>query len=233
MEDKGRRSTPRVDVVLQLQFRSAGHLLVNYCTNLSRGGLFVASHEPLPVGTQIQLELTVPGDSTTTLLDGEVRWVRQFDADEGPAGMGVKFRDVDSALGRRIDLLVSDFEPLLVFVIGRHESLRSAIASQVRMLVRCETFEYDSPVGLLEEMGHADLVVADGNPVPDETLAFLRALETLERPPPRVVLCDSKAEERRRRFAALSRLVETPVDPAVLRVVVLDTLSHVYAQRRS
>jgi uncharacterized protein (TIGR02266 family) len=233
MEDNGRRSTPRVDVVLQLQYRSAGHLLVNYCTNLSRGGLFVPSTEPLPVGTQLQLELTVPGDATTTVLEGEVRWVRQFDADEGPAGMGVKFRDVDSALGRRIDLLVSDFEPLRVFVIGRHESLRAAIASQVRMLVRCETFEYDSPVGLLEEMGRADLVVADGNPVPDETLAFLRALETLDRPPPRVVLCDTKAEDRRRHFAPLSRLLDTPVDPAVLRDVVLDTLSHVYSQRRS
>ena len=81
MEDKGRRSTPRVDVVLQLQYRSAGHLLVNYCTNLSRGGLFVPSTEPLPVGTQLQLELTVPGDATTTVLEGEVRWVRQFDAD--------------------------------------------------------------------------------------------------------------------------------------------------------
>ena len=231
MEGDGRRSTPRADVVLQLQYRSAGHLLVNYCTNLSRGGVFVPCPDPLPVGTQLQLELTVPGDEVPTCLEGEVRWVRQFDATEGPAGMGIKFRDLDSALGRRIDGLVSDFEPLRVYVIGRHESLRNTIASQVRMLVRCETFEYDSPLGLLEEMGRADLVVADGNPMPDETHAFLRALQLLDRPPPRLVLCDAKETERRARFGSLSRLLDTPVDPRMLREVVLDTLSLVHSKR--
>ncbi len=230
MGESGRRA-PRAGIVLQLQYRSAGHLLVNYCTNLSRGGVFVPSSDPLPAGTHLQIELTVPGEDATTLLDAEVRWVRQFDASEGPAGMGLKFRDVDSALGRRIDTLVSDFEPLRVFVIGRHESMRNAIASQIRLLVRCETFEYDSPVGLLEEMDGADLVVADGNPVPDETLSFLEALQTLERPPPRVVLCDPSAVQRRNRYASSSRLLDTPVDPRMLREVVLDSLSHVYSHR--
>ena len=231
MEGNGRRIAPRAGVVLQLQYRSAGHLLVNYCTNLSRGGVFVPSNAPLPAGTQLHLELTVPGDEAPTRLDAEVRWVRQHDTTEGPAGMGLAFRDLDSALGRRIDALVSDFEPLRVLVIGRHESLRRTIASQIRMLVRCETFEYDSPVGLLDEMGRADLVVADGNPVPDEVHAFLKALQTLERPPPRVVLCDGNAAGRRARFAPLAELLDTPVDPRMLREVVLDTLSHVYAQR--
>ena len=99
------------------------------------------------------------------------------------------------------------------------------------MLVRCETFEYDSPLGLLEEMGRADLVVADGNPMPDETHAFLRALQLLDRPPPRLVLCDAKETERRARFGSLSRLLDTPVDPRMLREVVLDTLSLVHSKR--
>lgn len=230
-DDFGRRVAPRADVVLQLQYRSAGHLLVNYCTNLSRGGVFVPAADPLPAGTRLQLEFTVPGEAGATRLEAEVRWVRQFDAPEGPAGMGLAFHDVGSALGLRIDALVADFEPLHVFVVGRNESLRTAIASQIRTLVRCNTSEFDSPVGLLEEVGRADLVVVDGNAVPDETEAFLRALDSLQRPPPRVALCDAQATARRQRFARHARLLDTPVDPRELREEVLGGLSHVYAQQ--
>ncbi len=231
VDEAGRRGTERAPVVLQLQYRSAGHLLVNYCTNLSRGGVFVPCPDPLPVGTQLALELLVPGQVAATRLDADVRWLRTEDEADGPIGMGLAFHDVDSVLGMRIDALVSDFEPLRVFVIGRHESLRTAIAAQIRMLVRCETSEYDGPVGLLDDVGRADLLVVDGNPVPEETLAFLNALRTLERPPPRVVLCNSQALERRAVFAPLARLLDTPVDPRVLKDVILDSLSQVYAER--
>lgn len=231
VDDAGRRGTERVSVVLQLQYRSAGHLLVNYCTNLSRGGVFIPCPDPLPIGTHLQLEVLVPGQAAATRLDADVRWVRTEDEPDGPTGMGLSFRDVASTLGMRIDELVTDFEPLHVFVIGRHESLRNAIASQIRMLVRCETSEYDSPVGLLDDVARADLVVLDGDPVPDETLAFLKALHTLERPPPCVVLCNSQAQQRRAMFSALARILDAPVDPRVLKDVVLGGLSQVYAQR--
>lgn len=231
VDDVGRRGTERAPVVLQLQYRSAGHLLVNYCTSLSRGGVFIPCPDPLPTGTHLQLELLVPGHVAPTRLDADVCWLRTVDEPDGPRGMGLAFRDVDSALGMRIDGLVTDFEPLRVFVIGRNESLRTAIASQIRILVSCETSEYDSPVGLIDDVGRADLVVVDGNPVPDETLAFLKALDTLERPPPRVVLCSSQALERRATFSPLARLLDTPVDPRVLKDVVLGGLSQVYAER--
>lgn len=231
VDEAGRRGTERAPVVLQLQYRSAGHLLVNYCTNLSRGGVFIPCPDLLPIGTHLQLEVLVPGQGAATRLDADVRWLRTVDEPDGPRGMGLAFRDVDSALGMRIDGLVTDFEPLHVFVIGRNESLRTAIASQIRMLVHCETSEYDSPVGLIDDVGRADLVVVDGNPVPEETLAFLKALSTLERPPPRVVLCSSQAQERRAMFSPLARLLDAPVDPRVLKDVVLGSLSQVYAER--
>ncbi len=219
-------------MVLQLQYRSAGHLLVNYCTNLSRGGVFIPSASPLPAGTPLQLELSIPGDTHPTQLDAEVRWVRQFDAAQGPAGMGLAFRDIGSRLGQRIDMLVADFEPLRVFVVSRHEGLRGALASQIRTLVRCETSQFESPVGLLDETADADLVVVDANTVPDEALSFLHALMTLQRPPPRVALCEGTAAERRARLEPLARVVDSPVDPTVLREVVLDTLSIVHAQSK-
>ncbi|MEM6293815.1 MAG: TIGR02266 family protein [Myxococcota bacterium] len=230
--EDARRGSVRADVVLQLQYRSAGHMLVNYCTNLSRGGLFIPAQRPLPAGSTLTLELSVPGDAAPTHIEATVRWVRQFDAPEGPAGMGLSFVDADSRLGDRIDNLVTDFQPLSVFIVGRHDGVREYVAAQVRTLVTCETKEFDSPIGLVDIVGQADLVIVDANTVPDETLAFLRALESLERPPPRVALCDAAASERRETLAPLARVVESPVETEALREVVLDSLSQVFTRSK-
>jgi lipoprotein-anchoring transpeptidase ErfK/SrfK len=42
---------PRVGMVLEVRYRNAGQFLVSYCTNLSRGGLFVSTREPETIGT--------------------------------------------------------------------------------------------------------------------------------------------------------------------------------------
>ncbi|MBK8720630.1 MAG: PilZ domain-containing protein, partial [Deltaproteobacteria bacterium] len=75
-----RRRAPRASVVLQLQYRSTSHLLVSYCTNLSRGGLFVPTQEPLSPGSRLTVSLQVPGAMEPIEAEAEVRWVRAFDA---------------------------------------------------------------------------------------------------------------------------------------------------------
>ncbi len=228
-DDATRRQAARAGVVLQLQYRSTGHLLVNYCTNLSRGGLFVPSSTPAPVGTRLTLEVAIPGQHTPPRIEAEVRWVRQMDAPEGPAGMGLAFDDVDNVLGERIDALVSSFAPLQVHIIGDHPAVRVYVAAQVRALVSCETHEHDTLPGVIEKVAGADLVVVDTNAEPNTAVAVLRALARLERPPPRVALCHGSVGDRRASLANLARVVSTPVDTAELRESVLDTLTQVHA----
>lgn len=230
--DDARRQAARASVVLALHYRSAGHLLVNYCANLSRGGVFVPTELPPPSGTRLTLELRIPGERAPTRLDAEVRWVRQFDTDAGPAGMGLSFEDIDARLGERIDALVTKFKPLQVHVIGNNASVRDYVAAQVRALVTCETHEHASALGLVDRLIEADLVLVDTNADPNEGVALLRALAARSNPPPCVALCDAAVKARHEDLQPLAHVVDTPVDTADLRSRVLEALTEVHAHAR-
>ena len=226
-EERPRRSSPRAGVVLELQYRNAGHLLVSYCTNLSRGGLFVPSPEPLPAGSTLTLQLAIPGEDEPAELEAEVRWVREFDASEGPAGMGLRFADVDEVLGERIDGIVAQFSPLSVHIVGDQPAVRSHVAAQVRSLVSCETQEHEADPEIVEGFANADLVVVDTDSNPEDALAILAGLADLDPSPPRVALCDAREVKRRNQAQALARVVPTPVDVEQLRTCVLETVTQV------
>jgi uncharacterized protein (TIGR02266 family) len=66
--------------------------------NLSRGGVFVATHVAKPVGARIDLAIHLPGVPQPVRVLGEVRWVRACMPDgELPPGLGFQF--VKFALG--------------------------------------------------------------------------------------------------------------------------------------
>jgi uncharacterized protein (TIGR02266 family) len=227
-----RRST-RAGVVLQLEYRSASHLLVSYCTNLSRGGLFVPSPDPLPAGTKLSMTLSVPGETHSLDLAAEVRWVRQFDAAEGPAGMGLAFEGIDRVLGDRIDDLVKHFVPLRIELVGMNAQLLGSVASMIRPLVSCETLarRIDSSAETIQDLALADLVVVEIGSDAASAIELLRRLAALQHPPPRLGLCDGR-NDAWARVVPLARLVQTPVDPGELRTAVLESVAQVEGKRR-
>lgn len=229
-----RRRDERAGVVVQLEYRSASHLLVSYCTNLSRGGLFVPSADPLPPGTRLSLSLTVPGDTAPIELQAEVRWVRQFDALEGPAGMGLAFEDIDEVLGDRVDAIVAQFVPLRVELIGDSTAMLGHVASIVRTLVSCETRERSTAdaVAAADEVASSDLVIVEIGADPEPALRLLRRLGQRPNGPPRLALCDSRSDVTSR-CISLARVVGTPIDPAELREGVLETVAQVDARRHA
>lgn len=230
-EDSGtRRQSPRAGVVLRLGYRNAGHLLVSYCTNLSRGGLFVPSAQPLAPGSRLRVQLTLPGHGNPTELEAIVRWSRQFDANEGPAGMGLAFDDVDDVLGERIDGLVADFAPLSVYIVGDQPAVRAHVAAQVRSLVSCETVEHECDPRLAEDLADGDLVVIDTDSAPEDALSLLANLAGGTPKPPLVGLCDPRDAERHRGVLRFARVVATPVDVDELRTCVLETVTEVLAE---
>ncbi|MBL8947719.1 MAG: TIGR02266 family protein [Myxococcales bacterium] len=231
-ESAPRRRAPRASVVLQLAYRSASHLLVSYCTNLSRGGLFVPSQEPLPPGTHLSLSLTIPGDAEPIELHAEVRWVRQFDALEGPAGMGLAFEDIDEVLGDRVDAIVAQFVPLRVALVGDHGATLGHVASIVRTLVSCATDEQSIAEADADEVAASDLVVVEIGADAEPALALLRRIGARPHAPPRIALCDGRSDVRAR-CISLCRIVGTPIDPGELREAVLDSVAQVDARRRA
>lgn len=80
--------------------------------DLSREGLFVVSPRPLAVGKRISLEVLVTGEVGPWAALGRVVWVREkADDDAQPAGMAVKFIDIEDSVISAIEGLIEAREP--------------------------------------------------------------------------------------------------------------------------
>jgi type IV pilus assembly protein PilZ len=72
--------------------------------NISELGIFVATLDPLPVGTTVTLRFAPPGTSEPFVLPGRVQWVNCVKplADNPNPGMGVCFVDLTSDARERL-----------------------------------------------------------------------------------------------------------------------------------
>lgn len=86
-----RRAARRVAIETAVGAHAASRFLGGRTGDLSTGGLFVATRDPLPVGTLVTIGLVLP-DGHRATIDATVTWVRGPHA--GDEGMGVKFTRV-------------------------------------------------------------------------------------------------------------------------------------------
>ena len=228
----GRRIDPRVGCVLRLQYRNAGHLLVSYCTNLSRGGLFVATEQPLPKGSRLTLAIEAPGQALPIHLEAFVRWSRPAGSPDGPAGMGVSFDSVDDRLGTWIDDIVGDFSPLRIEIVGDPARAWRHISALLRSLVTCQTRHHPLTMDDLAPLVGADLVIVDVEGHPPQAVAMLQRLAELSPPPPTLALVSERASGLAASVPPGGRVVFTPVDSATMQAAVLDLLGGIRGDLR-
>jgi len=110
--NSGRIAT-RVPLHTQVDFSSDSNVFTGFSTNLSEGGVFVATLDLLPVGTPVDLTFTLPGSKRVT-VKGEVRWTREID-DRMPdvfPGVGVRFVDLTSDATAALHRFVAERDPL-------------------------------------------------------------------------------------------------------------------------
>jgi type IV pilus assembly protein PilZ len=100
---ENKRKTARLHHEIPVAYRSVGSFLTDWATNLSQGGLFINTRNPLPVGTAVRVIIQLPGASFPYDLAGRVARVTDFGngANLVP-GMAVEFQDLDD--GRRREL---------------------------------------------------------------------------------------------------------------------------------
>lgn len=108
-----RREVTRVELCVGVGFLSDTNFYTGFTSNISEGGLFVATHMLQPVGSIITVTFALPGGAEITTR-GIVRWVRDPSREDDSAtpGMGVQFvglREFDRA---RIRRFVSVREPM-------------------------------------------------------------------------------------------------------------------------
>jgi len=107
------RSTTRFPLQTQVDLSSDSNVFTGFSTNLSEGGLFVATLSVLPVGTPVDLTFTLPG-KVRIAVRGEVRWIREID-DRTPdvfPGVGVRFLDLTAEASAALHRFVASREPL-------------------------------------------------------------------------------------------------------------------------
>ena len=107
------RGSARVPMQTQVDLSSDSNVFTGFSTNLSEGGVFVATVNLLPVGTPVDLTFTLPGNTRIT-VKGEVRWTREID-DRVPdvfPGVGVRFVELGVDAAQALHRFVAAREPL-------------------------------------------------------------------------------------------------------------------------
>ena len=110
---------PRGPTNLRIKFRSASldQFIERYAVDVSRGGIFIRTREPLPVDTRLRLEFQLQ-DSTPLLAgEGTVVWIREHD----PAR-----ENVTPGMGVRFDKLTPETQPTLEKILAEKTRLEQA-----------------------------------------------------------------------------------------------------------
>jgi type IV pilus assembly protein PilZ len=114
MTDRTERRDERLHHELLVAYKTVGGFVSEWAVNVSKGGLFINTPEPLPIGTAVKLIVNLPGAKFPFDLEGRVAWVEKVGngANVSP-GMGIEFVGVDEAVRAQIQGFVEKLRSTL------------------------------------------------------------------------------------------------------------------------
>lgn len=107
------RQHTRAPIELKVDYKKLNSFFADYTKNISKGGTFIKTKKPLPIGTRFLFKLTVPRRDEPFELLGEVVW-SQGDGEE--PGMGIRFIYQDDAQREAFEAVV---EALMADSLGQ------------------------------------------------------------------------------------------------------------------
>jgi uncharacterized protein (TIGR02266 family) len=109
-----RRIFPRWSLHAAVDVASDDNFYAGLSYDVSAGGIFVATHQGPPLGTVVDVTVTLP-DATKVALGGTVRWVRSVErASPGlPPGIGIEWDTLPMEALRSLLHFAELREPLL------------------------------------------------------------------------------------------------------------------------
>ena len=92
-----------------LRYPDVDTFVARFAPNVTRGGVFLASRKPRPVGEVVRFEISLPLGPPLLWGSGRVTWVRDFNPAEPHRahGMGVQFLFVDPECRPLLDRLLA------------------------------------------------------------------------------------------------------------------------------
>ncbi len=123
-----RRNEQRRPIELKVEYKRLNTFFADYTKNISRGGTFIKTRRPLPIGTEFLFKLFVPGREQPLTIHGEVQRI----IDEAPGedqGMAIKFvyreGDPQDVIARAVEGMMSDsLGPRLAAKLTEHSKRR-------------------------------------------------------------------------------------------------------------
>jgi len=101
---------------IQVGVSTRHRLFVGLSSNISTGGLFVATDEPLSRGDEIQVRFRIPGSEHVFQKQAEVAWTRPFDQNQNDrqaqAGAGVRLLDLTNDEKKMLNAFIDAHDPM-------------------------------------------------------------------------------------------------------------------------
>jgi uncharacterized protein (TIGR02266 family) len=110
-----RRKSSRIPMQTEVDLSSETNFYSGFSTDLSDGGLFVATCNVAEIGTEVDLAFTLPTGQRIESR-GVVRWIREFN-DRTPEvfpGVGIEFVDIKPATSEAIQAFMRTREPMFL-----------------------------------------------------------------------------------------------------------------------
>lgn len=116
-----RRDSGRAPIELRVEYKRFNTFLADYTKNISKGGTFVGTVKPLPVGTDFVFALMVPHLASPLRLNGRVMWTTHPEeaSKANPPGMGIEFNYENEEQRREMERLV---QGVVAEQLGEHVS---------------------------------------------------------------------------------------------------------------
>lgn len=104
-----RRSATRHRIEAEVTLESESTLFTGLVRDVSLGGVFIATYQPLPIGTAVVLDLVLL--DARIEVRGRVRWRREL-CEEAAPGMGIAFDDLGAEALSSLEAFCARREPL-------------------------------------------------------------------------------------------------------------------------
>ncbi|MBN2495802.1 MAG: TIGR02266 family protein [Deltaproteobacteria bacterium] len=93
--DSDRREHIRAPIELKVEYKKMNTFFADYTKNISKGGTFIKTDKPLPIGTEFLFRLFIPRIEEPVEIRGEVIWLNEEGHLTHPEveelGMGIRF----------------------------------------------------------------------------------------------------------------------------------------------
>lgn len=87
------RSNQRVETSIDILYMESGAFIKSHTLNVSNGGLFLETENPLPIDSVVTLRMRMLGETEPMEMQGCVVWSNPKGRNDGfPSGMGIQFR---------------------------------------------------------------------------------------------------------------------------------------------